>query len=579
MRSTYLHHRAGGVAVMKINFLGLLVLAVALAGCGGGGYSTKQVMGCTSSSPTTVCTQQGQLQGTVENGLLAFRGIPFAAPPVGDLRWRPPVAPVAWQGVRSAASFGQPCPQTDFNTPPAPTGSEDCLTLNIYSANPTPNPKQPVMVFFHGGGEVLGNSGTPPYRDAPPLAGRGVVVVTAQYRLGLMGFFAHPKLTTEGGGASGNYALMDMIAALQWVHDNIASFGGDPGRVMMFGESSGSVNVQFLLLAPPAQGLFARAGMESGAIGAPVVSDLSAAYAQYAQLSPLLGCNTASDELACLRAASASAIITEQLNSGQFPNIFPNLEPIVLPVDPFNALMANGSPVPLLIGSNSEEAAASGEDDMVPPLDEPTYESEIHAQFDPLLPGSGTTILGFYPSTNPYYDNNPRYAHVDVETDWDFTEWTRDVARVAAGPNPAGPNKVWRYLYTHRYDAATSPFLNSMRAFHGAELFFVFGNLSKIYYNETPYTPTPAEVTLSNQIMDYWTRFAATGDPNGAGATPWLPYDANDNIFQLDENMTTIIGYHNPQCDFMDTFPIVPVAAALRPRVKVNSRNPAIAGQ
>lgn len=451
--------------------------------------------------------------------------------------------------VRSAASFGQQCIQTDYAGGFA--GSEDCLTLNVYSANPTPNPKQPVMVFVHGGGWVLGNAQTPPYQDAPPLAGRGVVVVTVQYRLGLMGFFAHPKLTAEGGGSSGNYALMDNIAALQWVHDNIASFGGDPDRVMMFGESAGSVSVQILLVAPLAQGLFSRAGMESSALGGVTMTGgLPAAYPLYAQLSPLLGCNTASDELACLRAAPASTIINLQLKSGRFPVIYPNLEPIVIPVDPFDALKAHGSPVPLLIGSNSEEAAALGEDDMVPPLTETAYESEIHAQFDPLLPGSGTQILAFYPGA-AY--TNPRYAHVDVETDWDITDWTRDAARVAAGPN-----KVWRYLFTHRYE--NDPFLMSMRAFHGAELFFVFGNLSKIYYNATPYTPSSDEVTLSNLTMDYWTRFAATGDPNGGGATPWLPYDAtHDNILQLDVKMTTINGYHNDKCDYMDTFPSMPV--------------------
>jgi para-nitrobenzyl esterase len=419
---------------------------------------------CERSSPTIVCTRQGRIEGTMENGLLAFRNIPFAAPPVGNLRWRPPVPPAAWNGIRDGSTFGNICLQDDFAG--GFTGSEDCLTLNVYTKNLMPGDKHPVMVFFHGGGFMVGSAQSPPYQTAPPLAERGVVVVTAQYRLGLMGFFAHPKLTAEGHGSSGNYALRDMIAALQWVRENICSFGGDPDRVMIFGESSGSIDVQFVLVSPLARGLFARAGMESSAlIGGFVGKGIAHAYPLYAQLSPLLGCTTAADELDCLRATPASEIIDLQLHSGAFPFVFPNLDADVVPEDPFVALAERGSPVPLIIGSNKEEWAALGEDNGVPPLDEATYEAEIHAQFDPLEAGAGNHVLGFYPAAA--YDN-PRYAHIDVESDYWITCGTRDVARVAAGRH-----KVWRYLYTHRYE--NDAFLNSMRAFHGAELFLCSG--------------------------------------------------------------------------------------------------------
>lgn len=501
---------------------------------------------CERATPTIVCTRQGRIQGTMENGLLAFRSIPFAAPPIGNLRWRPPAPPAPWEGIRDGSTYAPMCLQDDFAG--GFTGSEDCLTLNVYTRNPIPNGKQPVMVFFHGGGFTLGGGQIPPYQIAPPLAGRGVVVVTAQYRLGLMGFFAHPKLTAEGSGSSGNYALRDMIAALQWVRENIGSFGGDPDRAMIFGQSAGSIGVQFLLVSPLARGLFARAGMESSAlIGGDLGTGVADAYPLYSQLSPLLGCTTASDELACLRAAPASEIIDLQLHSGTFPIIFPNLDPDVVPVDPFVALAERGSPVPLLIGSNREEWAALGEDNGVPPLDEATYEAEIHAQFDPLQAGAADRVLGFYPASA--YDS-PRYAHIDVESDYVITCWTRDVGRVAAGRH-----KVWRYLYTHQY--VNDAFLNSMRAFHGAELFFVFGNLSQIYYSLIPYTPTADEVALSNETMDYWTRFAATGDPNGVGERTWLPYDAkHDNIFHLDVTKSTINGYHNDGCDYLDSLPL-----------------------
>ena len=221
----------------------------ACGGGGGGGGSGAAPDGCVSTA-TVVCTQSGQLQGAVEGSYRAFRGIPFAAPPVGDLRWRPPAAPASWQGVRSAMAFGNKCPQIDNSG--VPLGDEDCLTLNVYAVNPPASSKQPVMVYFHGGGERMGSAQDPPWNAVPPLAGHGVIVVTVEYRLGLLGWLAHPLLTAEGQGSSGNYGLMDLIAALKWVHDNIAEFGGDPARVMIFGQSAGAENIYALLASQEA---------------------------------------------------------------------------------------------------------------------------------------------------------------------------------------------------------------------------------------------------------------------------------------------------------------------------------------
>jgi para-nitrobenzyl esterase len=537
---------------MKIQHLGLpLLMLILLVGCGSSDVTVMLPPPACVSTSTVVCTQSGQVQGAVEGEFRAFRGIPFAAPPVGNLRWRPPAAPASWQGIRSMTTFGNRCPQTDFNG--GVQGNEDCLTLNIYATNPPANSKQPVMVFFHGGGWTLGSAQDSPWDLVPPLAGHGVIVVTAQYRLGLLGFLADKLLTDESGnGSSGNYGLMDMIAALRWVHNNIAEFGGDPARVMMFGQSAGSANVEALLASPAAQGLFASAGMESAVIpGGILGSGVADAYPLYANLAHLVNCDTAPDVLACLRLVSAHTMVLTQLLPGQFPSISYNLEPNVLPEDPFNKLQLLGSPVPLLIGSNSDEESQS--EDFSHPLDATGYAAAIHTQFDPLLPGTGTTtgdkILSLYPAT---FDTTPNYSHIDVETDY-FPTWeTRDLARAAAGAQrPA----VWRYLFTHRYE--NNDFLKSLRAFHTAEIYFVSGNFRVVYYTATPYTPTAAEITLSKEMMDYWARFAATGDPNGAGATPWLRYDAvNENILQLDNLPTTINGYHNHQCDFLSTVPL-----------------------
>jgi para-nitrobenzyl esterase len=504
-----------------------------------------------ASTPTIAVTQFGAVEGVVDGNFLRFRGIPFAAPPVGNLRWKPPVAPASWDGIRSAANFGNRCPQTDFAG--GVRGDEDCLTLNVYATNPPASSKQPVMVFFHGGGSILGSAQDYPWDVPPPLVGHGVIVVTAQYRLGLLGFLANPLLTAESGtGSSGNYGLMDKIAALQWVHDNIAAFEGDPTRVMMFGQSAGSADVQALLASPKAQGLFARAGMESAAVpGNLLGTGVADAYPTYANLAKLVHCDTAPDVLACLRAVSANTMVLTELLPNEFGFIGFNLEPSVLPEDPFNKLQRLGSPVPLLIGSNSDEQSQT--ESLSPSVNATDYAAAIHTQFDPLLPGTGTKtgdkILSLYPAT--FDPVSPYYSHIDLETDYNFTWQTRDLARAAAGPQrPA----VWRYLFTHRYENNAG--LNALRAFHTAELNFVSGTFDFVSYNGVPYTPSAAEVTLSNEIMDYWARFAATGDPNGGGAVQWLPYDAGENILLLDDTIANHPGgYRNTQCDFLSTLP------------------------
>lgn len=527
------------------------LLFTALAACGGGSGGIGSDSGgvppppsCVSTA-TVVCTQYGQLQGAVEGGYRAFRGIPFAAPPVGNLRWRPPAAPASWTGVRSATTFGNRCPQIDLSG--ALLGDEDCLTLNIFGVNPPASSKQPVMVFIHGGAERLGSAQDPPWNAVPPLASHGVIVVTVQYRLGLLGFLAHPLLTAEGQGSSGNYGLMDLIAALKWVHNNIAEFGGDPAKVMIFGESAGSENVQALLASPAAAGLFWAAGMESYVLKADEIgTKVDDAYPWYAGLESLVSCDTAADVLACLRSVPADTLVQTSINS--IATGWVNIEPGVLPEDPFNKLQRLGSPVPLLIGSNSDEEAfsyvASG-----PTLDASGYAASVHTQFDALAVGAGDTILSLYPATDY---TNPNYALNAVETDALFTCSTRNLARAVSGAQrPA----VWRYLFTHRYENDAN--LNTVRAFHTAELPFVSGNLQTGSL-VVPYSPSDAETALSNEMMDYWARFAATGDPNGSGAVQWLPYDGGENILQLDDSTVTLTGgYRNAQCDFLSTLPII----------------------
>jgi para-nitrobenzyl esterase len=532
---------------VKTSLLGLsLVAASGFVSCGGGIAAPPPPVGCTNASTMVVCTQSGQVRGVLEGSVRAFRGIPYAAPPLGNLRWRPPGAPPKWNGVRDASSFGNRCPQTDFAG--GVQGNEDCLTLNIFTSNPPANSPQPVMVFFHGGANSLGSTQEAPYIPSTPLVSHGVILVTVEYRLGLLGFLALPELTGEGQGSSGNYGLMDMIQSLAWVHENISNFGGDPKRVMIFGQSSASAAVQVLLSAPPAQGLFSSAAMESRVISSGFFAGgANAAYQNYAPLVPQVGCGGAADVLACLRAVTADEIIQAQLAPGLIPFIDFTSEPIVMPKDPFDRIQLQGSPVPLLIGSNNHEAVGIIDDPSMP-LDANGYTAAVHALFDPIQAGSGNAVLALYPVAA--YDT-PMYALIDVHTDYLMTCNTRNLARAAAGANRP---PVWRYFFAHRFE--NDAFLNSLRSFHTAELPFVFGNLGTIFYTQTSYTPTTAELQFSDDMEGYWARFAATGDPNGAGTAPWLSYDlVNENILKLDDPPLTIQTYHNAQCDFFSSLP------------------------
>jgi len=436
------------------------------------------------------------------------------------------------------------CPQPDGNG--GVEGDEDCLVVNIFVGQPASGQALPVMVFFHGGGNTAGDTHQAPF-DLPPLANQGVIVVTVEYRLGAQGFLALSQLTAEDGVSSSNYGLMDQIAALTWVQQNIAAFGGDLTHVIMFGQSAGAGDTEALLTSPLAKGLFSAAGIESGAGHSAALDTLAQAEASDAAIVFLLGCGSAVDVLACLRAVPAATIVT---NQSALPHVTGVMEPRVVPADPLVVLAQSGSPVPLLIGSNREENAAINDDPTVtPPLTVAGYDAEVHAGNDPVGAGVADQILSLYPASS--YDA-PIYALIAVDSDSLLICPTREVARAATGATrPA----VWRYLFVHRYDNDAT--LNLYRAFHRAELFFVFGN---VHPNDpNGYVPTAAELTLSLQMMGYWTRFAATGNPNGAGAVQWPAYDpATDAMLQLDDTFVAINGYHNPQCDYLATLPYVP---------------------
>jgi para-nitrobenzyl esterase len=489
-----------------------------------------------ATGANVVLTDAGAVQGMADGGVQAFEGIPYAAPPLGDLRFRPPAPHACWSDTLQATAFGNECPQIDVND--KVVGDEDCLTLNIWTPNTTPSAPLPVLFFIHGGGNTQGASSSPLY-DGSYIAAHGpAVVVTINYRLGVFGFLAAPALDAASAqGVSGNYGILDQIAALQWTQRNIAAFGGDPSRVLLFGESAGATDTCVLLASPLASGLFSRALMESGGCNQRTLADSEQTDAAVVQS---VGCDTASDVAACLRALPAATLVQARKVPVDVANLGglaygPNVDGYVLPGEPL-ALIGAGTfnQVPFVVGSNADETAG-----LAPPpiADAAAYETALTKMYGATI---AQAVLQEYPaSAYP----TPRQAYIAATTDADFVCPSRDYARAAA---TGGSAPVYRYFFTHALDHGVG---KALGAFHGLELAFVFHTLGA----SAGYSASADEQALADAIVGYWTRFAATGDPNGAGATPWPIYDtASDTYVQLDTTISAGQGVRTTNCDFWD---------------------------
>ena len=479
----------------------------------------------------TVMTEGGALRGVTAGGATSFKGIPFAAPPTGPLRFRPPAPAAAWSGVRDAAAFGPICSQ--LNDAGAATGAEACLFLNVWTPAQAPVSPLPVLFFIHGGGNAAGAASTP-YYDGTTWASKGrAVVVTVDYRLSSFGWLAQPSLAAESRrGVSGNYGLLDLLAALRWTGRNIAAFGGDPKRVTIFGESAGGVNVCSLVASPLARGLFSGALGESGGCGQRPLSD----YVTFGNtVAEKAGCSGAPDPAACLRGLSAEQIllaVPPEISITSFNGQLwgPAVDGFVLPDSP-DAALAKGSQnkVPFAIGANADETGAAA-----PAIaTEAEYRATVTAQFGGLAP----LVLSRYPaSAYP----TPRKAFVAVTTDARFVCPSRRFARAAA---TGGSPKVFRYFFSY-------PANRLYGAIHGAELPFVFGSLASV----PGYVPDAAAKALSEAMNASWARFAATGDPNGSGLPAWPAYDpVRDSTLDWDTPAIAVDGIRTSSCDFWDS--------------------------
>jgi para-nitrobenzyl esterase len=479
-----------------------------------------------AASDLVVKTRSGAVAGVLNGSVKEWRGIPYAAPPVGDLRWRPPAPVTPWSGTRDATTFAQPCVQLRSLT--TTIGSEDCLYLNVFvPEGATSRSRLAVMVHLHPGGNTFGQ----PYTQASSFAARGVVLVTLAYRLGVFGFAGHPALTAEGGGQSGEYGALDQLAALQWVHDNIAAFGGDPSRVTLFGSSAGSFDTVALMASPLSQGLIARAAVQGVAFWASTgtFNTIADREGLGIDVADGVGCSSASDVLSCLRATPADALVEA---AGPLDLAGPPIGSSVLPESPLQ-LVGERSTVPLLVGFDREEDAAFFG---VP--DPYTNDDWVRDSNELVGPQRGTQARSLYPPD--VYGSN-LWAYLTMRTDAVRGCPTRRLANSVRAP-------VWRYLYTHTYE--NDPFFAQFRASHVLEDPLLW-HADVLGFG---YTLSPNEEALSKRMSDYWTNFAKTGDPNGKGLPQWPRYHTStEPTLTLDDQIGVITNYHDQECALLDT--------------------------
>jgi para-nitrobenzyl esterase len=500
------------------------------------GYAVKPD-GIPASVPVKIET--GLVQGVAarDPSITVYKGLPYAAPPVGPLRWRPPAAPGAWNGIRKADSFGPACPQPGDEMARGMQQSEDCLTLNIWTgAKPNDGEKRPVYVWIYGGG-FIGGTGASPEFDGEALARKGIVVVTFNYRVGVLGFLATPELSSESGHrASGNYGLMDDIAALKWVQRNIASFGGDPAKVTIGGQSAGAGSVGFLSMSPLARGLF-RAGIAESHARDPRDTELRYLSVSYRTLANAEQAGThyveahGARSLAELRAMSWQKLVegsnavdadVETGSTGKPPLFRPVVGGWVVPRGYAATYASHGqNKVIFVAGNNKDETGAVPETAFdalrarkapprggMPPVNVTLadYVAYAHRKFGPLA----DDFLKLYP------------ARSDQEAALQSNAAARDNSRVSTWLwgqlwTKGDDKPLFTYFWTH---APPGPDHDLRGAFHGSEIYYAFDSLDAV---ERPWTADDRRI--ANLMSSYWANIIKTGDPNGAGLPPWPLYD------------------------------------------------------
>lgn len=492
-------------------------------------------------------TDKGKIQGKLSDDgqVRIFLGVPYAAPPVGPLRWKPPQPAKKWSGVHQATDFGYRCVQAPIFHDMRfrdPGESEDCLTLNVWTPAKDKKAKLPVMVWIYGGGFVGGTT-SEPRQDGEHLAHKGVIVVSMNYRLGIFGFFVHPELAAESPHhAAGNYGLMDQTAALQWVRRNIKAFGGDPGNVTIFGESAGSFSVSAQMASPLAQGLFVHAIGESGA----AFNSRSLSFGPLAQrekADPAFAMAAfGTSNLSALRGMSAQEIMQKlmtQTHNGM-PPFRPDVDGYFLP-ESVPQIYSEGKQahIPVIGGWNRDEPSALAVNVPVPPTVQ-SFRERAETDFGP----RADEFLRLFPAQT---DAQAVRSAIDYAGDRfiTFSTWEWLEAQVKTGEKP-----VYRY-YFERPSPADKFHPAGSGAFHSDEIEYVFGTLD----SRLGAVWQPEDYKLSDLMETYWTNFARTGDPNGGDAPNWPQYNSADQwqVMHLDVNPHAAPDEHRDQDLFLQS--------------------------
>ena len=484
---------------MKRNILCVIGAALAL---------TVAAAAAAPSDPV-VAVAGGQVKGRALESGAYFKGIPYAAPPVGDLRWHETMPVKPWSGVREAGEYGAPCAQiaAGWNDKVAAMASEDCLFVNIWTPEWPSKAKKPVMFWIHGGanmgGSSLGAAGSEPPFDGTRLASRGVVVVTINYRLGIFGYMAHPELTAESTHkASGNYGILDQVAALKWVRDNVAKFGGDPANVTVFGQSAGAHDTGLLMTSPLAKGLFHRAIGESGSVI--IGGELTPARQVKEQAGVALAAKMgapATGAIPFLRKLSTADVLKASPSYAGGGDLRP--EPDIdgyaitrLPAEVFRS--SEAAAVPLIIGNNGRERTTAGGPEGLKKAIEEYYGS---------LAPKATKVYA-------EVDNYPPHGNANAQ-------FSTDTMFRCAAVTIAGWQSAKHTVYEYEFTQAPEP----RGATHSWELQYMFGNLLAGQANN------PLDRKVSDQMQTYWVNFAKTGDPNGGGLPVWPRHEATKKAY------------------------------------------------
>jgi para-nitrobenzyl esterase len=504
----------GGTMLSKHSscFMVLLVLILFNGACG--------------SPPltTTVEVTGGTIEGVAQDDLLIYKGIPFAAPPVGDLRWKAPVPVESWTDVRKADDFGPACMQAANSMGNTALVSEDCLYLNVWTPAKMPDEKLPVIFWIHGGGFTGGSTSTSMY-DGTGFAKKGVVFVSTAYRLGPFGFLAHPELSRESGHGSGAYGMLDMIAGLEWVQENIGRFGGDSSNVTIFGHSAGGAAVSLLAASPVAQDLFHRVICMSGGSFAPLQKSVDGP-GSFASLQVAESRGAAFlESLGAADITAARALSAEEIQKGPEGGMGgmrfrPGADGYVISNDLY-VLYQQGSfnDTPVLLGHTSDEAASFGGRGDVTPED---FEKQIKSQYG----SHADAILSAYPHST---DEEAAKASRGVRNDSGFAlnTWTWSRLQILNGTG-----KAFQYYFDYHPDNPDGG------SGHGSDVPHAFQTLGGPRGE-----PSPEDLELSDMISSYWVNFAKTGDPNGPGLPEW-PAFARDNqkvmVFNTDPSAQTV---------------------------------------